>query len=324
MVDFSINLYLDLPITRLIQVAQEAEIRGFKRCWVYDEGLATRDPFITLAAIALKTKTIMLGTGITNPYTRHPGITAASIAALDELSGGRAFLGVGSGGSLTLSPLGIAVKRPLKTVREMIVTSRALFKGETLSYKGETVQYNQAKLSYTRPDIEIWLAGRGPKLLTLGGEVADGVVLSFVLKDQFQLWLDLIQTGAKISGNKPRVCFSTPIIISAKTLEETKPHMTYRLINISPDVRKKIGITEEEISSIREVITCNGIIEAGKMVKDSWLKPFVIMGSLEECKTELVKLFKRYDISEIQIPLFNASSAQRVMIEAQQVLEAFR
>ena len=56
----------------------------------------------------LSTDAMEIGPGITNPYTRHPAQTAAAIASLDEVSQGRAFLGIGAGGSLTLDPLGIA------------------------------------------------------------------------------------------------------------------------------------------------------------------------------------------------------------------------
>ncbi len=67
MIDCGLNLFLDLPVARIAEVAQEGEHLGFTKCWVYDEGLVTRDPYIALTAIALKTKRIGLGTGITNP-----------------------------------------------------------------------------------------------------------------------------------------------------------------------------------------------------------------------------------------------------------------
>lgn len=104
-----INIIPEGPIAGLVEVAVEAERLGFGRCWAYDEGLATRDVYVTLAAIAAATSTIEIGPGITNPYTRHPAQTASAVASLDELSGGRAFLGIGAGGSLTLTPLGIDV-----------------------------------------------------------------------------------------------------------------------------------------------------------------------------------------------------------------------
>ncbi len=203
MIRSGINVFLDVPVGQIVEVAQQAEQLGFSKCWVYDEGLATRDPYINLAAIALQTKTLRLGTGITNPYTRHPAVTAASIATLHELSGGRAFLGVGPGGALTLDPLGIELKKPLTVLRELVETTRGLFNGEAVTYQGQMLRLASAKIDYAQPGMEIWLAGRGPKILSLGGEVADGVVLDFLYKESIPEWLSYVHAGAALSGNKP-------------------------------------------------------------------------------------------------------------------------
>ena len=101
------NIIPEGTVQELVALGIVAEDPGFERCGVYDEGLATRDVCITRAAIAAATSTLELGTGITNPYTRHPATTAMATVTLDEMSGGRAFLGIGAGGSLTLDPLGI-------------------------------------------------------------------------------------------------------------------------------------------------------------------------------------------------------------------------
>jgi len=89
----SVNLIPEASVGLIRDLAVEAERLGFKRSWVYDEGLATRDLYVTMTAIAEATDTLEVGPGITNAYTRHPAQTAAAIATLDELSGGRAFKG---------------------------------------------------------------------------------------------------------------------------------------------------------------------------------------------------------------------------------------
>jgi 5,10-methylenetetrahydromethanopterin reductase len=318
--DYSINVFLDLPVSQMVEIAQEAERQGFKKYWAYDEGLITRDPYITLAAVAQKTDRIMLGTGITNPYTRHAGITAASIASLDELSNGRAFLGIGAGGSLTLDPLGIVLKKPLTATRETITSARALYKKETVTLDGAMVRFDSARIDYGRDDIAIYLAGRGPKMLAMGGELADGVVLDFVYKESFAYWVDLIQSGAERSGNSPKLCYSTPIVTSDKTLEEVRPHMTYRLVNTPVDVQQKIGMTRQDVETIRQAMA-HGLEEAGKYVKDEWVSPFVIMGSIDECAAELRELVNQFQIDEFLVPILNTAEAARLMSEVQPVLE---
>ena len=83
---FSVGLMATAPVSDIVELARRAEKAGCRRCWAYDEGLVTRDVYVTLAAIAGATDRIALGPGITNPYVRHPGATAAAIATLDELA----------------------------------------------------------------------------------------------------------------------------------------------------------------------------------------------------------------------------------------------
>ncbi len=112
----AVNLMPDGPAGRVAELARLAEDRGASRCLVYDEGLHTRDVYVTLSAVAAATTRMPIGPGITNPFVRHPGATASAIATLDELSGRRAFLGLGAGGGLTLGPLAIDRVRPVSTV----------------------------------------------------------------------------------------------------------------------------------------------------------------------------------------------------------------
>ena len=72
----SINVIPECPISEIVEIAKEAEMLGFSRCWVYDEGLATRDVYVVMSAIASATQNIEIGPGITNPSTRHPAPTS--------------------------------------------------------------------------------------------------------------------------------------------------------------------------------------------------------------------------------------------------------
>src|SRR5437879_5874593 len=87
----------------MIEFIQQAEALGVDEIWLGDEGPA-RDPLSVLAAAAIRTRSIRLGVGITNPYVRHPAMTAVSMMTVHELSGGRAVLGLGVGGNLALGP----------------------------------------------------------------------------------------------------------------------------------------------------------------------------------------------------------------------------
>ncbi len=316
MVAASVNLIPEAPVARMVELGRLAEELGYRRCWIYDEGLATRDVYVTLTAIAQATSTIALGTGITNPYTRHPATTAATVASLDELSGGRAFLGIGAGGSLTLGPLGIERHRPLTAVRDTIAACRGLFSGQPVTMQGEGFELRGATLSFARPDIEIWLAGRGQKMLALGGSAADGVMLDFIHIDTLGDYVDLVR-GA---GGRAKVCYSTMIVTDDEAMADTKPHMTYRLVDSPPQVRAMLGITDHDIATIREAMS-DGLVAAGAHVRDEWVRPFVIAGSVDECARQLTRLVEQHSIDEFLLPVLDLHHAERLMGVVAEVLE---
>jgi 5,10-methylenetetrahydromethanopterin reductase len=315
----SVNLIPEAPVRHMVELAMEAERLGFERCWVYDEGIATRDVYVTLTAIAMRTRTIKIGTGITNPYTRHPSSTAAAIATLHELSNGRAFLGLGAGGSLTLGPLGTDRSHPLRTVRETLEACRALFTGEAANYEGETVELHNATLGFADPDIEIWLAGRGPKMLQLGGAMADGVMLDFLHKDTMGDYIELVRTGAATTGNDPDICYSTMIVTSQAELDAVRPHMTYRIIDSPPHVKEMLGITPADIEAIKSAMP-SGLYAAAEFVKEEWVHPFVIAGTPSECGEELAQMMDQYGIDEFLLPVLELHQAMETMQTLAEVL----
>ena len=235
-------------VGRAVELARLAEGLGYERCWVYDEGLAASDVYVAMTAIALSTESLTIGPGITNPYTRHAGATAGAIASLDEVSGGRAFLGIGAGGSLTLDPLGIPRVRPLTAVRETIDACRRLFGGGTVSVEGSHVRLSEASLLNVRAGTEIWLAGRGPRMLELGGAACDGVLVDFIYKPHLGSAVERIRAAGRAAGNEPRIAYSTMLVTDDDTMAALKPHMTYRLVDSPPEVQEDLGLAESDVA----------------------------------------------------------------------------
>jgi len=300
----SINLIPEAPISEMVDVAVHAESLGFDKCWVYDEGLATRDVYVTMSAIAAATTELRLGPGITNPYTRHPAQTATAIASLDELSGGRAFLGIGAGGSLTLDPLAIERPKPLTAVDETIAACRALWSGESVDLDGEHIRLRSAHLGHGRPDIEIWLAGRGPRMLRLGGARADGVMLDFIHQPSLADYMALARSGVEEGGDEPRICYSTAIVTSDDDFEFVRPHMTYRLVDAPQPVKDALRIDDAASDRIRLALQ-GGIHAAAEHVHDEWILPFVIAGSTHDCGVQLADLIERHGFEEFLLPMFD-------------------
>jgi 5,10-methylenetetrahydromethanopterin reductase len=172
---FGFAAVVDVPLMDLGRRAAEVEALGFDRFWLPDERL-TRNVYAALTMCALRTRTLELGLSVTNPYTRNVAITAAAAASLDELSGGRLTLGFGAGGGL--DHYGVDRVRPAVAVREAVEVVRLLIGGRPVTYDGRHVRMRGAALDFPAArQVPIYIAARGPRLLELGGEIADGAII---------------------------------------------------------------------------------------------------------------------------------------------------
>lgn len=194
---FGVGILSERPQSELATLATKIEKLGYDNIWIADERFY-RDPYVTMANFCFATQTVQLGTSVTNPYTRYPAVTAAAIASLDELSGGRAILGIGAGGS-NHRMLGIKREKPAVALREAITVIRRLIAGEKVTYEGEIVKVYDAKLDFQpiRPQIPVYIAARGPSILELAGEIADGVIIGgFTSEEGIHYALEHVARGA--------------------------------------------------------------------------------------------------------------------------------
>jgi 5,10-methylenetetrahydromethanopterin reductase len=188
-------------ISRAGEYARQLEQLGYDYIWCSDERFE-RDVFTVLALAALSTKNVRLGTCATNPYMRHPLTTAAAISTINELSGGRAVLGISAGGSSLFEQQQMERPHsPLLALREAIEVVGAMSKGEKFDYEGKTMKFRGANLDFDSRHVPIYLAGRGPKLFQLAGELADGVIIgSLASKSGIRFALENLKNGAHKSG----------------------------------------------------------------------------------------------------------------------------
>ena len=154
---------------------------------------------INYNGVSINTKTIKIGHGVTVTATRHPSVTANATATIDEISGGRAFVGLGAGWSAVWT-MGQKPAR-LKDIRDAVKFIQRYTKGKTAEYKGATMQSE-----WIKNPLQVYIGGGGPKMLRLAGEVADGVILSssFGINPIALRWkLENIYLGAESVGRDP-------------------------------------------------------------------------------------------------------------------------
>jgi 5,10-methylenetetrahydromethanopterin reductase len=170
-------LSADLSFRELVAVSHLAEERGFDAIWLTDVRFS-RDCYAMLAALAAQTETLRLVSGVSDPYSRHPAQLASVIATIDEISGGRAVLGLGAGGS-NLDKLGIEVVKPLGTLREAVSLIRALTSGAASSVRAPGFVLTEGKLTFPAARVPpIAMAAHGPRMYELAGELADIVLVA--------------------------------------------------------------------------------------------------------------------------------------------------
>ena len=178
--------------TRAVNYAQKAEQAGWDGIMVVDPQNFSGDSYVALTAMALNTETIMMGTGVTNPITRHPAVTASAITAIQRLSGGRACLGIGRGDS-ALAHLGKAPAK-VKTLESYLLALQTYLSGEEVSFEdlnfsesvapdvktlglADTPDVSQLKwLSDRDVKVDVEVASTGPRVIDAAARIADRVM----------------------------------------------------------------------------------------------------------------------------------------------------
>lgn len=190
-----------ITAAELIELAQSLEEWGYTHFWYPDEKFF-RECYIGLTLVAAHTKTLQLGPCVTDPYSRHPIMTAAAIATLSEVAPGRTWLGLGAGGR-GLSEIGIKQERPAKAIREAITVIRGLLRGESVDFQGEIIQLQNRPLDFEPTDnVRIMIGtGHGRFIQQLAGEVADSAMLANYASPQaIRKGLEWIEKGAQKAG----------------------------------------------------------------------------------------------------------------------------
>ena len=188
----------EYPASELVALGRLTEELGYDQLW-YTDIRMFRECYIGLAAVAANTRRIHLGPGVTDPYSRHPAVTASTIATLDEMSGQRALLGLGVG-STGFRELGIRAEHPVAALRETVGLVRRLLRGEEVTFQGKVISLAGGRLQFTpvRRDIPIYFATQGARITELAGEVADGVMIAnTALPSAVDFYLDCVKRGAE-------------------------------------------------------------------------------------------------------------------------------
>jgi 5,10-methylenetetrahydromethanopterin reductase len=318
-VSFGLALFSYEPVERTASMAKEAERLGFEKLWIPDEKFF-RDPYCTMSICSQVTNKIKIGIGITDPYTRRLPFTAASIATINEISKGRALLGIGAGGA-GLKSLGIERINPVKTIRDAVTILRALLRGESVSWNSETITLVDAKINFTAGSVPIYIGAFGPLSLQMAGEMADGVLLGSgagASPSSIAYGNEQINLGAKKAKRNPdtleRVSWVHSVISDDRdeALRLIKPTIAISIWNsravirqlphgvAGDDVDHVIKIMETEYTTGHEALHSEALTNLTEIITDEVAERLSVTGTPSDC-LEKFKKIKETGIKQISI-----------------------
>ena len=312
MVAAGVHIVPLMPSADVIAVAVEAEQLGYDYCLVADEGFHP-DVYACLGAIARATDRITLGV-LTNGYTRHPAVTAA--ATVNELSEGRLVVTLLAGGSMVLTPMGIERARPARVVADSMEALRRLWSGEEVSWRGETCSLDRARLGMGPQDIPVWIASRGPRLLELAGQQADGVILT--VKPDLGAALSLVEQAAASAGRPdPRRFYLGRICYTQELLEGQRRTLSFVLMDSPRRVLESLGLTADEIAVVERAAGTNRPELVDELVTGDLLRRYQVSGTAEECRAEVEQLARRHSLSGVLIDALSADLGANLAVLAE-------
>jgi alkanesulfonate monooxygenase SsuD/methylene tetrahydromethanopterin reductase-like flavin-dependent oxidoreductase (luciferase family) len=178
---------------------RKAEETGYSHAWFIDSQILWQDCFVYMTSALAATGRIVVGTAVTNPYTRHVTTTASAFATLAELHPGRLELGIGRGDS-AVRTMGL---NPVKTsfLKESIPLLRDLMAGRHVTLNGADVHF---RWLHEDAGVPIMMSATGPKNLRLAGSLADRVMLYVGVNETSVAWaMEHVRAGAEGAGRDP-------------------------------------------------------------------------------------------------------------------------
>jgi len=201
-----VPFWRDYDRKTVVRTAQLAEDLGYDSIWIPEAW--AYEQFQLLTEIALATKSIGLATGIANVFSRTPGLLAMSAATLDEISGGRAILGLGTSGKTVVENFhGVKYEKPLTRLKETVAIARVLWRGDRLTPEISTLadlRHFKLEMKPLRRDIPVFIASLQEKAIREIGRIADGWVPTFWPYKHFADGLALVAEGAREVGRDPK------------------------------------------------------------------------------------------------------------------------
>jgi 5,10-methylenetetrahydromethanopterin reductase len=315
------------PIREGMTYVQHAEAHGFEALWQAESRLV-RDAIVPMAAYAAVTERIKVGSGVINNWTRNPALIAATFVTLDDLAPNRVICGLGAWWDPLARNVGIHRRKPLTAMREVVITVRRLLNMEKVSFDGEFVHVRDIEIDIVHGrreprNVPIYIGATGMKMMELAGEIADGVLLNYLVSPQYNLQaLAHLEIGARRANrtlddvDRPQLIVCSLDEDREKALDNARELVT-QYLGQQPHIMKASGVSTDLLEEINRVLTWPATEEqiqaAMKLVPDEVVQLITASGTADECRAKVQEYMEAGCTCPVLYPL---GDDVRAMIEA--------
>jgi 5,10-methylenetetrahydromethanopterin reductase len=313
-------------IQEMIELARLADEIGMESIWMSDH-LCFRDSLTTSMALLASTQTIKVAPAPMSPYSRYPIISAMSIATMEEFAPGRVIASPGTGNAAALKEAGIESPRPLKTMREYVDILRRLLRGDTVHFQGDMFQVNGAKMGFVpSTPIPLYLTAVRPKMLQLGGEIGDGVLLSAGCAPGYiAQCVDEIRKGAekaeKSLTDRDVAGFVTASVADnpGEAMEANKLFLAYIFRNTHHAENIRLGGGKIDQEGLAAAVAKRDWEAAKKFISDEVVHAHSVAGTAAECRRQLESFIRGGLNLPILLPMGTQEARKQVIRMARDV-----
>jgi probable F420-dependent oxidoreductase len=334
MLTFGVTVLPDPPYQRMIELMQFAEGQGFEYGWTYDSHILWEESYATLPLAADRTEKLKLGHFVTNPGIRDPTITASWYATAHDISNGRMVMGIGRGDSsrrvVGLKPVKVAeFERRCAMIKD-------LMNGREVDWNDKDLQHKWVRPEL--PEIEMHVAGYGPKALAVAGRQGDGVIIQLADPDIIQWIMDTARKAAAEAGRDPaalKCIVSAPSHIS-DDLADARDQVRWFPAMVSNHVQDLIDRYGADGSVVPKVLT--EYVEArkfydynehsrvgakhGEFVTDEICDRFCVLGTPEQATAKLKEL-ESIGVDQFNVYLMTEGQEETLATYGERIIPGF-
>jgi alkanesulfonate monooxygenase SsuD/methylene tetrahydromethanopterin reductase-like flavin-dependent oxidoreductase (luciferase family) len=313
-IDIEFNSGAQLPLDAIPELARLAESHGFGCAWGGEAN--NKDPTVMLSAIAAVTSRMKIGSAVYHILGRTPATLALQAVGLDELSGGRFLLGLGSSNPTIARWHGVTLDHPLGRVQEYLEIVARAMRGEKLDFDGKHFSSHAFKMAFKpREDrMPIYLAAFGPMMTRLAGKITDGVLINMANPKEILRIVADVKQGAEQAGKNPArmeiICkIRCSIAPSYGAAREALSHALtyYALADYYRDLLGRMGFAPE-VEAMHAAWKSGGFHAARRLITDRLFQglPLVAATSAEEV-VEQIQPYIEAGATRIILPYVAAS-----------------